>query len=111
MLLQARDPSVHAAILAHLNQKYGSGSGGMDPGSTEKNKVVRKTRNDFFFHLRKLDYILSLMTLRGNCSTVLSFNPKGIQLISNFFFVVFVFKTQHPFFCCCLENSYDVPVM
>lgn len=24
---QARDPSVHAAILAHLNQKYGSGSG------------------------------------------------------------------------------------
>ncbi|XP_043998184.1 RNA polymerase-associated protein RTF1 homolog isoform X1 [Gambusia affinis] len=39
MVSNARDPSVHAAILAHLNQKYGSGSGGMDPGSTEKNKV------------------------------------------------------------------------
>ncbi|PWA29628.1 hypothetical protein CCH79_00007887 [Gambusia affinis] len=39
MVSNARDPSVHAAILAHLNQKYGSGSGGMDPASTEKNKV------------------------------------------------------------------------
>ncbi|XP_052006945.1 RNA polymerase-associated protein RTF1 homolog [Xyrauchen texanus] len=27
MVSNARDPSVHAAILAHLNQKYGSGSG------------------------------------------------------------------------------------
>ncbi|XP_054894671.1 RNA polymerase-associated protein RTF1 homolog isoform X3 [Poeciliopsis prolifica] len=39
MVSNARDPSVHAAILAHLNQKYGSGSGGVDPTSTEKNKV------------------------------------------------------------------------
>ncbi|XP_007543216.1 RNA polymerase-associated protein RTF1 homolog isoform X2 [Poecilia latipinna] len=39
MVSNARDPSVHAAILAHLNQKYGSGSGGADPASTEKNKV------------------------------------------------------------------------
>ncbi|XP_005814713.1 RNA polymerase-associated protein RTF1 homolog isoform X2 [Xiphophorus maculatus] len=38
MVSNARDPSVHAAILAHLNQKYGSGSGGVDPASTEKNK-------------------------------------------------------------------------
>lgn len=41
LVLQARDPSVHAAILAHLNQKYGSGSGG-DPSSAEKNKVVSR---------------------------------------------------------------------
>lgn len=39
MVSNARDPSVHAAILAHLNQKYGSGSGGADPANTEKNKV------------------------------------------------------------------------
>ncbi|XP_008397170.1 RNA polymerase-associated protein RTF1 homolog isoform X3 [Poecilia reticulata] len=39
MVSNARDPSVHAAILAHLNQKYGSGSGGADPTSTEKNNV------------------------------------------------------------------------
>ncbi|XP_017265330.1 RNA polymerase-associated protein RTF1 homolog [Kryptolebias marmoratus] len=37
MVSNARDPSVHAAILAHLNQKYGSGSGAADPSSTEKN--------------------------------------------------------------------------
>lgn len=36
MVSNARDPSVHAAILAHLNQKYGSGSG--PEGSGEKNK-------------------------------------------------------------------------
>lgn len=42
--LQARDPSVHAAILAHLNQKYGSGSG-PDPSSTEKNTQVSPTRS------------------------------------------------------------------
>lgn len=41
--LQARDPSVHAAILAHLNQKYGSGSG-PDPSSAEKNKPVSPAR-------------------------------------------------------------------
>uniref|UniRef100_A0A7N8X3K2 RNA polymerase-associated protein RTF1 homolog n=1 Tax=Mastacembelus armatus TaxID=205130 RepID=A0A7N8X3K2_9TELE len=37
MVSNARDPSVHAAILAHLNQKYGSGST-PDPTSAEKNK-------------------------------------------------------------------------
>ncbi|KAG7229180.1 hypothetical protein INR49_013123 [Caranx melampygus] len=43
MVSNARDPSVHAAILAHLNQKYGSGST-PDPSSAEKNKLVRTTR-------------------------------------------------------------------
>ncbi|XP_049596709.1 RNA polymerase-associated protein RTF1 homolog [Syngnathus scovelli] len=37
MVSNARDPSVHAAILAHLNQKYGSGST-PDPSPLEKNK-------------------------------------------------------------------------
>ncbi|XP_037550548.1 RNA polymerase-associated protein RTF1 homolog [Nematolebias whitei] len=37
MVSNARDPSVHAAILAHLNQKYGSGSGAAEPSSTETN--------------------------------------------------------------------------
>lgn len=41
LALQARDPSVHAAILAHLNQKYGSGSGS-EPPSAEKNKQVSR---------------------------------------------------------------------
>lgn len=42
LALQARDPSVHAAILAHLNQKYGSGSAAADPSSAEKNKQVSR---------------------------------------------------------------------
>ncbi|KAM4723261.1 RNA polymerase-associated protein RTF1 homolog isoform 1-T1 [Anableps anableps] len=46
MVSNARDPSVHAAILAHLNQKYGSGSGGADPASTEKNKVGQANPKD-----------------------------------------------------------------
>ncbi|KAM6917949.1 RNA polymerase-associated protein RTF1 homolog isoform 1-T1 [Lycodopsis pacificus] len=33
MVSNARDPSVHAAILAHLNQKYGSGSATDDAGA------------------------------------------------------------------------------
>lgn len=37
---QARDPSVHAAILAHLNQKYGSGSG--QDNSQQVNKQVSR---------------------------------------------------------------------
>ncbi|KAM9786349.1 RNA polymerase-associated protein RTF1 homolog isoform 2-T2 [Syngnathus typhle] len=37
MVSNARDPSVHAAILAHLNQKYGSGST-PDPSPLDKNK-------------------------------------------------------------------------
>uniref|UniRef100_A0AAY4DKE6 RNA polymerase-associated protein RTF1 homolog n=1 Tax=Denticeps clupeoides TaxID=299321 RepID=A0AAY4DKE6_9TELE len=40
----ARDPSVHAAILAHLNQKYGSGSG-QDNGS-DKNKQGQASQKD-----------------------------------------------------------------
>ncbi|KAJ0008644.1 hypothetical protein NQD34_016059 [Periophthalmus magnuspinnatus] len=40
MVSNARDPSVHAAILAHLNQKYGSGST-PDVPNTEKNNPVR----------------------------------------------------------------------
>uniref|UniRef100_A0A1A8ING2 RNA polymerase-associated protein RTF1 homolog n=1 Tax=Nothobranchius kuhntae TaxID=321403 RepID=A0A1A8ING2_NOTKU len=38
MVSNARDPSVHAAILAHLNQKYGSGSAAAELSNTEKNK-------------------------------------------------------------------------
>uniref|UniRef100_A0A8C6WQB6 RNA polymerase-associated protein RTF1 homolog n=1 Tax=Neogobius melanostomus TaxID=47308 RepID=A0A8C6WQB6_9GOBI len=38
MVSNARDPSVHAAILAHLNQKYGSGSQPDAPNS-ENNKL------------------------------------------------------------------------
>uniref|UniRef100_H3DPW0 RNA polymerase-associated protein RTF1 homolog n=1 Tax=Tetraodon nigroviridis TaxID=99883 RepID=H3DPW0_TETNG len=45
MVSNARDPSVHAAILAHLNQKYGSGSGA-DPSSPEKNKVTNAKEKD-----------------------------------------------------------------
>lgn len=41
MVSNARDPSVHAAILAHLNQKYGSGSQ-PDVPSAEKNKLGEK---------------------------------------------------------------------
>ncbi|KAJ3613740.1 hypothetical protein NHX12_019986 [Muraenolepis orangiensis] len=40
MVSNARDPSVHAAILAHLNQKYGSGSSIMDPNALDKNKLL-----------------------------------------------------------------------
>ncbi|XP_047202140.1 RNA polymerase-associated protein RTF1 homolog isoform X1 [Girardinichthys multiradiatus] len=46
MVSNARDPSVHAAILAHLNQKYGSGSGGVDLDCTEKNKVGQENPKD-----------------------------------------------------------------
>lgn len=41
MVSNARDPSVHAAILAHLNQKYGSGSQ-PDVPNAEKNKPGEK---------------------------------------------------------------------
>lgn len=36
---QARDPTVHAAIIAHLNQKYGSGSAAQE-NAQDKNKQV-----------------------------------------------------------------------
>ncbi|XP_022621805.1 RNA polymerase-associated protein RTF1 homolog [Seriola dumerili] len=45
MVSNARDPSVHAAILAHLNQKYGSGST-PDPSSAEKNKLGQLNPKD-----------------------------------------------------------------
>ncbi|XP_023286147.1 RNA polymerase-associated protein RTF1 homolog [Seriola lalandi dorsalis] len=45
MVSNARDPSVHAAILAHLNQKYGSGST-PDPSSAEKNKLGQMNPKD-----------------------------------------------------------------
>ncbi|XP_029982311.1 RNA polymerase-associated protein RTF1 homolog [Sphaeramia orbicularis] len=45
MVSNARDPSVHAAILAHLNQKYGSGST-PDPSSAEKSKVGQANQKD-----------------------------------------------------------------
>lgn len=44
LAVQARDPSVHAAILAHLNQKYGSGSGS-EPPNAEANQQVSKADN------------------------------------------------------------------
>ncbi|KAG9274920.1 RNA polymerase-associated protein RTF1 homolog [Astyanax mexicanus] len=45
MVSNARDPSVHAAILAHLNQKYGSGSGGAD-NSQQGNKQGQSNPKD-----------------------------------------------------------------
>ncbi|XP_073339678.1 RNA polymerase-associated protein RTF1 homolog [Pagrus major] len=45
MVSNARDPSVHAAILAHLNQKYGSGSAG-DPSGGDKNKLGQPNPKD-----------------------------------------------------------------
>ncbi|XP_030247857.1 RNA polymerase-associated protein RTF1 homolog [Sparus aurata] len=45
MVSNARDPSVHAAILAHLNQKYGSGSQG-DPSGGDKNKLGQPNPKD-----------------------------------------------------------------
>uniref|UniRef100_UPI0037E8B472 RNA polymerase-associated protein RTF1 homolog n=1 Tax=Semicossyphus pulcher TaxID=241346 RepID=UPI0037E8B472 len=44
MVSNARDPSVHAAILAHLNQKYGSGSS--DPSGGDKNKLGQANMKD-----------------------------------------------------------------
>uniref|UniRef100_A0A3Q0SKK2 RNA polymerase-associated protein RTF1 homolog n=1 Tax=Amphilophus citrinellus TaxID=61819 RepID=A0A3Q0SKK2_AMPCI len=45
MVSNARDPSVHAAILAHLNQKYGSGSAPDNPNA-EKNKLGQTNQKD-----------------------------------------------------------------
>ncbi|KAI7805844.1 RNA polymerase-associated protein RTF1 homolog [Triplophysa rosa] len=44
MVSNARDPSVHAAILAHLNQKYGSGSG--QDNSQQANKQGQTSQKD-----------------------------------------------------------------
>ncbi|CAM4726196.1 hypothetical protein PO909_019568 [Leuciscus waleckii] len=44
MVSNARDPSVHAAILAHLNQKYGSGSG--QDNSQQANKQGQASQKD-----------------------------------------------------------------
>ncbi|XP_072221059.1 RNA polymerase-associated protein RTF1 homolog [Leuresthes tenuis] len=46
MVSNARDPSVHAAILAHLNQKYGSGSAAAENASAEKNKLDQANPKD-----------------------------------------------------------------
>ncbi|XP_076841817.1 RNA polymerase-associated protein RTF1 homolog isoform X2 [Brachyhypopomus gauderio] len=61
MVSNARDPSVHAAILAHLNQKYGSGSGAdnaqqaskQGPGG-QKDKDGTKTTSDLSEDLFKV---------------------------------------------------------
>ncbi|KAK5857957.1 hypothetical protein PBY51_011165 [Eleginops maclovinus] len=45
MVSNARDPSVHAAILAHLNQKYGSGSATDLPG-TDMNNLSQLNAKD-----------------------------------------------------------------
>uniref|UniRef100_H2M141 RNA polymerase-associated protein RTF1 homolog n=1 Tax=Oryzias latipes TaxID=8090 RepID=H2M141_ORYLA len=44
MVSNARDPSVHAAILAHLNQKYGSGSG---PDPSKHGSINFRRTKDF----------------------------------------------------------------
>ncbi|XP_062851783.1 RNA polymerase-associated protein RTF1 homolog [Trichomycterus rosablanca] len=61
MVSNARDPSVHAAILAHLNQKYGSGSGGDSQQASkqqdhvsQKEKDVTKTSSDLSEDLFKV---------------------------------------------------------
>uniref|UniRef100_A0A8C6TMF9 RNA polymerase-associated protein RTF1 homolog n=1 Tax=Neogobius melanostomus TaxID=47308 RepID=A0A8C6TMF9_9GOBI len=45
MVSNARDPSVHAAILAHLNQKYGSGSQPDAPNSENNKLEMRLQKN------------------------------------------------------------------
>ncbi|KAK5917305.1 hypothetical protein CgunFtcFv8_012207 [Champsocephalus gunnari] len=45
MVSNARDPSVHAAILAHLNQKYGSGSATDLPGE-DNNRIANAKEKD-----------------------------------------------------------------
>ncbi|KAL6105204.1 RNA polymerase-associated protein RTF1 homolog [Pungitius pungitius] len=47
MVSNARDPSVHAAILAHLNQKYGSGSDAApDAAGSDNNKLGQLNSKD-----------------------------------------------------------------
>ncbi|XP_066550927.1 RNA polymerase-associated protein RTF1 homolog isoform X1 [Amia ocellicauda] len=60
MVSNARDPSVHAAILAHLNQKYGSGSAPDNvleknkQGQGGKDKDLAKTTSDLSEDLFKV---------------------------------------------------------
>ncbi|XP_036397673.1 RNA polymerase-associated protein RTF1 homolog [Megalops cyprinoides] len=61
MVSNARDPSVHAAILAHLNQKYGSGSAPDNVAEKnkqgqlgQKDKDVTKTTSDLSEDLFKV---------------------------------------------------------
>uniref|UniRef100_A0A671QS04 RNA polymerase-associated protein RTF1 homolog n=1 Tax=Sinocyclocheilus anshuiensis TaxID=1608454 RepID=A0A671QS04_9TELE len=56
MVSNARDPSVHAAILAHLNQKYGSGSGqdNSQQANKQKDKDVTKPNSDLSEDLFKV---------------------------------------------------------
>uniref|UniRef100_A0A673BT87 RNA polymerase-associated protein RTF1 homolog n=1 Tax=Sphaeramia orbicularis TaxID=375764 RepID=A0A673BT87_9TELE len=53
MVSNARDPSVHAAILAHLNQKYGSGST-PDPKMSQNDKDIPKPTTDLSEDLFKV---------------------------------------------------------
>lgn len=46
MVSNARDPSIHAAILAHLDQKYGSGSAMQDPNSGDRNYQGQASQKD-----------------------------------------------------------------
>uniref|UniRef100_A0A8C6L3J9 RTF1 homolog, Paf1/RNA polymerase II complex component n=1 Tax=Nothobranchius furzeri TaxID=105023 RepID=A0A8C6L3J9_NOTFU len=48
MVSNARDPSVHAAILAHLNQKYGSGSDLTNPKEKDVPKPTTDLSEDLF---------------------------------------------------------------
>uniref|UniRef100_A0A8C2IWW5 RNA polymerase-associated protein RTF1 homolog n=2 Tax=Cyprinus carpio TaxID=7962 RepID=A0A8C2IWW5_CYPCA len=57
MVSNARDPSVHAAILAHLNQKYGSGSGQDNSQQglpSQKDRDVTKPTSDLSEDLFKV---------------------------------------------------------
>ncbi|XP_062378991.1 RNA polymerase-associated protein RTF1 homolog [Sardina pilchardus] len=62
MVSNARDPTVHAAIIAHLNQKYGSGSSAQESAlsdhiqghTSQKDKDVTKTTSDLSEDLFKV---------------------------------------------------------
>uniref|UniRef100_A0A8C4GMQ0 RNA polymerase-associated protein RTF1 homolog n=1 Tax=Dicentrarchus labrax TaxID=13489 RepID=A0A8C4GMQ0_DICLA len=59
MVSNARDPSVHAAILAHLNQKYGSGSAS-DPSGGDKNKLTTTDLSEDLFKVHDFDVKIDL---------------------------------------------------
>ncbi|KAG5266100.1 hypothetical protein AALO_G00249790 [Alosa alosa] len=62
MVSNARDPTVHAAIIAHLNQKYGSGSAAQENAldshiqghGSQKDKDITKTTSDLSEDLFKV---------------------------------------------------------
>uniref|UniRef100_A0A8D3CAB9 RNA polymerase-associated protein RTF1 homolog n=1 Tax=Scophthalmus maximus TaxID=52904 RepID=A0A8D3CAB9_SCOMX len=59
MVSNARDPSVHAAILAHLNQKYGSGST-PDASGGDKNKLPNTDLSEDLFKVHDFDVKIDL---------------------------------------------------